>query len=322
MAQPKGVLPYHLVFLQLFCVMTIVPAILSFYGSYTVLMPHFLATKKYLKLSITGLCMAICSAIVTASLIAIFFRSHLVFASTLRGMLDQTILPFMLSCIHGVLGLILSGFVQWFEENRIKSALQEQNLSMELALLKAKLDPHFLFNTLNNIDVLIEQDSTRASAYLQKLSSLLRFVLYDATSDIIPLQDEIIYIQKYIDVQSLRTPNPDFVHFEVVGRHDSILLPPMLFMPFIENAFKFAEHKKSGMAVSISFTLQESECIFVCENSYIHNTPISKEQSGLGTSLIRRRLELLFPTTHQLTIEDSNNRYRVELRLFGCTHKT
>lgn len=312
----KGVPPYHFPFVWLLSVMTIVPAILSFYGAYFVLMPRFLATKKFMKLSIVGLGMAFFAALIATGLTIPLFPRLFVVVQTLQGFVAQMFLPFMLACIHGVLGLILSGFVRWFEENRIKSALQEQNLSMELALIKAQLDPHFLFNTLNNIDVLIERDSVRASAYLQKLSSILRFILYDAKAALMPLGEELEHIRNYIDLQKIRTANPDFIRFSVEGAWTAREVAPMLFMPFIENAFKFAEHRKTGTAVNITFTLHEEQCMFVCENSYSNNTPQNKEQSGLGASLIRRRLELLYPARHRLSICDNDHVYRVELILF------
>lgn len=309
----KGLLPQHIFFIQFFCVMTILPAVTSFYTAYSVLMPRFLAQKKISALCISGLGVAICSSLVTTFSIALLFGQTYIFIRTFLGVLEQSILPFLLSIIHGVLGLVLSGFVAWFEESRAKSLLQEQNIRMELDLIKAQLDPHFLFNTLNNIDVLIEKDGKRASGYLQTLSAIMRYMLYDAKADIMPLSDEIGHIEKVIELQKIRSVNPDFVNFTVIGDTTQWQLVPMLFIPFIENAFKYALHKKTGTVVNICFTLDEAECIFECSNIYSTNQPLIKEQSGLGNALITRRLELLYPKAHRLVITDKDNIYKVHL---------
>lgn len=311
----KGLSPQHIMFIELFCVMTCLPAVLSFYGAYAMLMPRFLARKKFLRLGIAGFGMVMFISLLTALLIALFWGQHFVFVGTMKGVLEQMVLPALLACIHGVLGLVLSGFVKWFDENRTKTALLEKNFQMELALIKAQLDPHFLFNTLNNIDILIEKDSVRASAYLNKLSDIMRFMLYETKAATIPLPSELAYIEKYIDLQKIRTANPDFVRFEVVGNAVAWNIAPMLFMPFIENAFKFAEHKKTGTAISISFHLRAEQCQFECSNAYTDNISALEGQSGLGSNLIRRRLALLYPKAHELSISTENNIYRVRLML-------
>lgn len=315
----KGFQPQHLWFIKFFSVMTIVPAAISFYGAYLVLMPRFLAQRKILLLLVVGLGGALLSAMITGVLIAVFFVQHFGFMQTLSGVISQMVLPMFLSLIHGVLGLILKGFVQWFEENRIKSALLEQNLTMELALIKAQLDPHFLFNTLNNIDVLIEQDSKRASEYLQKLSAIMRFMLYETKAAAMPLSTEIAYVEKYLDLQKIRTSNPDFVRFEVLGEADAWNLAPMLFLPFIENAFKFAPHTKHGAAITIRFQIEPQSLVFECNNRcsriVTHSDEHSATHGGLGKSLIERRLQLLYPTTHRLEISTTEDMYNVHLKL-------
>jgi sensor histidine kinase YesM len=315
----KGFQEQHVWFIQFFSVMTILPAVISFYTAYLVLMPRFLARKQILLLSVAGFGSAVLSAIVTAALITLLFAQHFGFTQTWRGIIGQMMLPMFLSLIHSVLGLILKGFVQWFEEARIKSALQEQNLTMELALIKAQLDPHFLFNTLNNIDVLIERDSVRASEYLQKLSAIMRFMLYETKAAVMPLSTEIAYVEKYLDLQKIRTSNPDFVCFEVVGDAGAWNLAPMLFLPFIENAFKFAPHTRYGAAITIRFQIELHVLEFECTNltsNVQSNVQVNRTtHSGLGKTLIERRLQLLYPETHRLAITTEQERYHVHLRL-------
>ncbi len=311
----KGFQEQHVWFIQLFSVMTIVPAAIAFYTAYLVLMPRFLARKKMLLLGAVGLGVVVLSAMITSALLAVFFGQYVITVQTLRGVIEQMVLPMFLALIHGVLGLILKGFVQWFEEARIKADLQEQNLKMELDLIKSQLDPHFLFNTLNNIDVLIERDSVRASEYLQKLSAIMRFMLYETKGAFMPLSTEIAYIEKYLDLQKIRTSNPDFVRFEVLGDTGAWNLAPMLFLPFIENAFKFAPHTRHGAAITIRFQIEMHVLEFECTNLTSNVQANHTTHGGLGKILIERRLQLLYPETHRLEITTEQERYHVHLRL-------
>ena len=115
--------------------------------------------------------------------------------------------------ICGIVALVIKGFITWFNEIKLKEALKEKNHEMEMALIKSQLDPHLLFNTINNIDALILKDAVAASDYLNKLSDIMRFMLYETKPDKILLSKEIEYIEKYIALQKIRTANRNYVHF-------------------------------------------------------------------------------------------------------------
>ncbi len=111
---------------------------------------------------------------------------------------------------NGVLALVIRGFITFYGEIRLKEDLKRQNAELELALIKSQISPHFLFNTLNNIDVLIEKDAfARASSYLNKLSDILRFMLYETKTDRISIGEELRYIREYIELQMIRTAHPE-----------------------------------------------------------------------------------------------------------------
>ncbi len=127
--------------------------------------------------------------------------------------------------------------IDWFKNLEVKKDLENKNLLSELKTLKSKLNPHFLFNTLNNIDTLIQTSPEQASAALSKLSDILRYVVYDTEHEKVPIQKEIDNLQKYIALEKMRIVNPDAVEFiSKVSNETSI--PPMLFFPFVENGFK------------------------------------------------------------------------------------
>src|ERR1044071_687955 len=117
---------------------------------------------------------------------------------------------------------------------------------MELALIKSQINPHFLFNTINNIDVLIAKDSAKASEYLNKLSGILRYMIYETRNEKISLAGELDYIEKYLELQKIRTANPDYVNFQISGEANNLKIAPMILFPFIENAFKHTENKKNS----------------------------------------------------------------------------
>jgi len=187
---------------------------------------------------------------------------------------------------------------------------------MELALVKSQINPHFLFNTINNIDVLITKDATRASEYLNKLSDIMRFMLYETRPAKIALNKELAYIEKFIELQKIRTTNSHYVNYTVKGDARNLMIPPMLLIPFIENAFKHAENKKAENAINIHLDIEHEKFVFKCENFYNQNTQMKQEHSGLGGELIKKRLALLYPGKHKLTITNNNELYRVALSLY------
>ncbi len=150
------------------------------------------------------------------------------FAGTLRAYIEVIVVIAFGALLNGIIGLVMKGFITSYGDIRVKEELNRKNFEVELALVKSQLSPHFLFNTINNIDVLIGIDAARASAYLNKLSDIMRFMLYETKTELIPLEEELAYIEKYIDLQKIRTANPDYIRFRVQGRAPGLLVPPML----------------------------------------------------------------------------------------------
>jgi two-component system LytT family sensor kinase len=295
-------------------IFTAVPAIITFYIFYTVLFPRFLQHKRLILLALTGIGVSLASTI-----LAFVAINRLVFPWLTSSLnLDNARLILILGFIafvNGVLALVMRGFISWYSDIQIKKDLKQKNAELELALIKSQISPHFLFNTLNNIDVLIEKEPTRASGYLNKLSDILRFMLYETKTDRIALAQELRYIEKYIELQKLRTAHPEYIHFVVEGESSQLMVEPMLFLPFIENAFKHAGRKEDG-AISIRFTLDKEKVVFDCENRYDPKTPTLPEANGgLGNGLIRKRLLLLYPGRHTLQVNAGRDTYKATLTL-------
>jgi two-component system, LytTR family, sensor kinase len=217
--------------------------------------------------------------------------------------------------VCGVVAWVIKGFITWFNEIKLKEALKEKNYEMEMALIKSQLDPHLLFNTINNIDALILKDAVAASDYLNKLSDIIRFMLYETKPDQIPLSKEIAYIEKYIALQKIRTANSNYVHFAVSGNIGSKQIAPMIFIPFIENAFKHTNNKKLENAISINICVKAQKIEFTCENKFDAKPTVQQPGSGLGNRLIQKRLSIIYAEKHVLEVTKSNDLYRVHLTI-------
>ena len=189
----------------------------------------------------------------------------------------------------------------------------QKNYEMEMALVKSQLDPHFLFNTLNNIDVLILKNAIEASNYLNKLSDIMRFMLFETKTDEIELSKEIEYIEKYIALQKIRTANANYVKFIVAGSPKGKSIAPMIFLPFIENAFKHTGNKKLEDAIIIEMTIENETIQFECQNKFNPNRLKKPQSNGLGNQLIEKRLNLIYPEKHSLEIKKEKEQYSVSL---------
>jgi two-component system, LytTR family, sensor kinase len=293
----------------------IVPAVIAFYVFYTLLFSLFLKRKRLWLLlgSAAGTC--VCAAALTGFLVRLLFGLNFVSSADHFRLF---IIAGVIAMVNGILGLVIKGFVEWYGEIRLKEELNRKNNEMELALIKSRISPHFLFNTLNNIDVLIERDAVLASGYLNKLSDILRFMLYETKTQQIPLAKELGYIEKYIELQRIRTSNPQAIQYSVQGQTGQLMVEPMLFIPFIENAFKHAD-KRVDKAIRIRFVLEPERIIFDCQNRYDAAAPNNPDNpaghGGLGNSLIRKRLMLLYPDRHTLDIDMGNELYKATLTI-------
>jgi sensor histidine kinase YesM len=293
----------------------IIPALFGFYIFYFLLFDQFLEKKKMLKLFLLAIAVCALSAAITEMVIYFTFRSTVANWS-ITDVFGIALLIAIVTIANGTIGLIVKGFINWFNDIKFKSELNKKNYEMELALVKSQLNPHFLFNTINNIDVLISRDAARASAYLNRLSDIMRFMLYETKAAKINLDKELTYIEKFIELQKIRTTNEYYVNYSIKGDPTNFMIPPMLLISFIENAFKHAENKKVKNAINIHLDIEKEKLRFECENAYNQNIKIRSEQSGLGNDLIKKRLALLYPEKHALNITNNNGMYKVVLSLY------
>jgi sensor histidine kinase YesM len=298
--------------LQVILLFVCLTGILGFYPFYFWLTPGYLAKRKFLLFGILGFALSIIAGFISTVLVNVGIYSLVSIIPETKEQISLLAGFAFLALINGILGTIIRGFITWYSEIREKDMLEKKNLQMELSLLKARLDPHFLFNTLNNIDILIEEDAKAASLYLQQLSGIMRFVLYEAPLERIELVKELDYIEKYIALQKIRTQNKQYVQLSIKGSAGNLPIAPMLFIPFIENAFKHVTNKKTPDAITVEIVIVAGKIHFACTNVFESATNTGETQSGLGIVLIRQRLELLYKGYYQLVIKQTDNIFRVQ----------
>ena len=191
--------------------------------------------------------------------------------------------------------------------------LNKEKLETELKLLKAQINPHFIFNSLNNIYSLTYMKSNNAPEAVLKLSEMLRYVFYDCSKERVFLSSEIKYIDNFIAFQQMKSDHKQNITLKSDLGVNNIEIAPMLFIPFIENAFKYSRIEETKDAyVRIGIEKINKKLLFVIENSFEEgNKPM--QGSGTGIKNVQHRLSIIYPEKHTLTISGKDNKFCVEL---------
>lgn len=218
-----------------------------------------------------------------------------------------------LCIITSIYAILIRYLIKAFEAQNIRNEFINQQQASELALLKAKMNPHFLFNTLNNIYSLVYKKSDEAPEAVMKFSSIMRYVLSETNNETVQLDKELEYLRSYIELQELRFRQSGFVEFYVHGLTENLTIPPMLLIPLVENAFKHGS-KSHRPGVFISLTVGSGKIRFSVINFMKDNLPAEEKQpTVLGLSNIKRRLDLIYPGKHQLKIEQESGQFKIKL---------
>lgn len=296
----------------------LVPSAITFYEFYFFIFPRILKKKNYYTTALIGVLIAITSGIIGFTLLYFIYGgtcTQETDSSFLEDFIGISLFIAFIALISGIIALVIQGFITWFDEIKLKEELKQKTFDTELALVKSQLDPHFLFNTINNIDVLILKDPKTASDYLNHLSDIMRFMLFETKADEIPLTKELEYIDKYIELQRIRTSNTTYVEYTVTGVPDEKKIAPMIFIPFIENAFKHTTNKKIEEAINIKIEINDHSVKMICINKIDPNRSSNAERNGLGNQLIEKRLNLIYPKRHSLEVTNEDYVYSVCLKI-------
>lgn len=198
---------------------------------------------------------------------------------------------------------------------KMQEVMEKEKLNAELALLKNQISPHFFFNTLNNIYSLVSINPDDAQKAILKLSKLMRYLLYESEHGNTRLSREIEFMNNYIDLMKLRMNEKVLLSVEFPDQTDDPVIPPLLFIPFIENAFKHGVSYREKSFITIRLTAEKDAVSFICINSEIKGKEKYGDNSGIGLENVRKRLALLFPDKHELKISKPAGEYEVLLKI-------
>ncbi len=197
--------------------------------------------------------------------------------------------------------------------NEMLKSAQQEKLDAELSYLKAQINPHFLFNTLNSIYSLAIQKSDETANSVVKLSGMMRYVLTESKSDFVALDKEISYIKDYIELQKLRLDNSVKLNVNIISNSLQKQIAPLILIPFIENAFKHGVNSEEDSEITIELGVNETSVNLQVKNKKVTVNNSTESETGLGIENTRKRLHLIYPGKHNLTIEDNQEYFSVYL---------
>ncbi|MDA9554793.1 histidine kinase [Pelobium sp.] len=198
---------------------------------------------------------------------------------------------------------------------KVNKEKETENLKTELSFLRSQVSPHFMFNVLNNLVALARKKSDKMEPALMQLSSLLRYMLYEGNQDKISLQQEVKYLEDYIDLQKLRFGDDINISFNVEGNTNNFKLEPMILIPFVENAFKHGMGTLVSPQIKITLSVKNNQLHFEVENDIAPQGESKDNSSGIGLNNIKRRLALLYGNLYSLEVKEANQKYKVNLNL-------
>ena len=204
---------------------------------------------------------------------------------------------------------------QWLSAEQRQKLIETEKLNTELSFLKSQINPHFLFNTLNNIYSLAVVKSDATAAAVMKLSAIMRYVLSDTKQHLVPLEKEIEFIQHYIDLQKFRLTDKIKINFKVTGEQAGKQIAPLIFMPFVENAFKYGISAREDSEINISIDIRQQVIEFESDNRILSTETDTDKNNSIGLKNTRRRLEILYADKHSLDIIRKDGHFYVHLKI-------
>lgn len=283
------------------------------YLNYVYLIPGFLLRKKIGAFIIAFVaCFAVLTLVRTGVETLAFGKSW----ETQSPARTQIIIQSTISDLFIVLFIGLLRFASdWVELDTHRRQLETEKLNAELKFLKAQVNPHFLFNTLNNLYYLSTIKSDTAPLVISKLSEVMRYMIYDSNHEQIELAKEIEYMQHYIDLERLRLRDGVPLKFQVIGKTD-MLISPLILITFLENAFKHGISNGSDRCwINARLEVDNTQLVYTIENSKVNPVSYTALGEGIGLKNVKRRLDLSYPGKHLLDIDDREDSYSVILKI-------
>lgn len=217
-----------------------------------------------------------------------------------------------------IIAFLCIAFARFSAQSEVRRhRIETDHLQLQLSMLKTQLQPHFLFNTLNGLYGLSLGGSKDTPRFILLLSQMMQYILYDCDSESVNLGDEVTFLKGYFELEQQKFPNAD-ISFETGDLPDGLQIPPLLFLPLVENSFKHGKHKLADDArVAARLSLNNNQLIFEISNDLLSNTrtELKPKSSGIGLVNIRKRLDLYYPDRHQLILNQTDTLYSATLNL-------
>jgi len=300
----------------LFTAFDVCQVMLVFYVTYYFITPRFFNRRKRWLFGISVL-----GAIVLAGLLLVYVMLfflhrriipiHFNFTWNYHDLITNRYIVALLGALAGV---IVKLSVEWFQTRRKMEESEKVRIAAELSYLKTQVNPHFLFNALNTVYIQIDESTEDAKHTLSSFADMLRYQLYECNQEKVPIEKEIAYLQHYVDLQKMRLDDRYLVDINFSKELQGFMIAPFMLLPLIENMFKHAAGDQAPVLLQASVQFEDNQLSFHSINSTTLAAQINTT-GGIGLNNLQRRLALLYPNRHQLTIKENNSCYEVWLTL-------
>ena len=231
------------------------------------------------------------------------------------GFIASTFVYFLLNLMMVGVALAVRNYMKTRQIRKQLEEEKQKNTEAELAWLKNQLNPHFLFNTLNNISSLTQIDPDAAQDSIAQLSDLMRYAMYETNKEMVPLEGEMEFMRNYIELMKLRCNEKATVDYQMNVQHEQLTLPPLLFISLIENAFKHGLSNSQPSSIRILLEERDGNITFCCDNTNFPKSDKDRSGSGIGLENTHRRLELLYPGRYSWEQALENDIYHIRITL-------
>lgn len=297
--------------------LSFVPLMPPVYFNLLFLIPNYLFRKKYLQYAVLlTLTVLVCVPIVFVIWHALSDNPQ-EFAEEFN---DNRLVYFIIAVFNIGMSIVITTGLKlakrWFNQQQRNRELQNKNLQTELNFLKSQVNPHFLFNTLNNLYSLTLQKDDRAPDTVLKLSGMMRYMLYECNEPQVLLEKEVNCVKNYLDLEKIRQGDRCDIQFNLKGDLNGQQIAPLLFIPFIENSFKHGVNNQIGTGfVHIDLEVNGKDLELKVTNGKSKQKEPSSQPGGIGLKNVKRRLDLIYPKKHILNIQEQNDAFEVDLKL-------
>ena len=284
-----------------------------FYTNMYIMVPKFLFRNRY-RMYVAGIFIYVGLSYALSTFVRLKLSSYRILPNINRQESFKVFIFMFIIMIIVAASTAIKLFQRWLRDTERINELEKVTMQSELEQLKNQINPHFLFNMLNNANVLTQKDPEKASQVLMKLSDFLRYQLYDSTRPKVLLTADIHFLEDFLNLEKIRRDNFECI-VDKQGDISGVQVAPLLFIIFVENAVKYSMDAENKTFIHLHFEVRNDTLYFRCINSKSPGTLIKSDTSGLGLSNVKRRLELLYPGRYTLEIKDKADTFSVTLKI-------